>query len=112
MLPSWCNDAVTVERARLITYNRRTERDWAHAQPHTLTGCSVQPAGTSTDFGAVDAVAGADAVLYAPPGADIQEGDRVTHGDATYVVDGIPYEWQSPYGHVSHVQARLKKWAG
>ena len=112
MLPSWCKQAVTVLRAPTRTVGKRTERDWANAQSHTLTGCSVQPAGTSTNFGAVDAVAGADAVLYALPGADIQEGDRIKHGGADYVVDGIPYEWQSPYGHVSHVQARLKKWAG
>jgi hypothetical protein len=60
----------------------------------------------------VDAVATADATLYAPPFADIEDGDRVSDGSGTYVVDGIPYEWKSPTGRVSHLQARLRKWEG
>ena len=112
MLPSWCQDSVTVLRARQRTIGTRTERDWANAQSHVIAGCSVQPAGTSTGFGTVDAVSTADATLYAPHGADISEGDRVQHGGATYVVDGIPYAWTSPTGRVSHLQARLRKWAG
>lgn len=112
MLPSWCTQVVTVLRAPLVTAGHRQERDWAHAQPHTVSGCSVQPAGTSSGFGTVDAVATADAVLYAPPGSDIQDGDRVQYGSATFVVDGIPCGWESPTGRVSHVQARLTKWAG
>ena len=112
MLPSWCSDTVTVLRAPLVTNGTRTERDWTDAQGHAITGCSVQPAGTSSDFGTVDAVANADATLYAPPSADIAEGDRVAFAGATYVVDGIPYEWKSPTGRVSHLQARLRKWAG
>lgn len=112
MLPSWCKHTVTVLRAPTVTKGMRTERDWPKATSHTLTGCSVQPAVTSTGFGTVDAVSTADATLYAPPFADIAEGDRVEFDGATYVVDGIPYEWQSPTGRVSHLQARLRKWAG
>lgn len=112
MLPSWCDDTVTVKRAPLVTTGMRTERDWSRAVPHTVSGCSLQPAGTSTAFGTVDAVAGADAILYAPPASDIQEGDRVEFGGAAYAVDGIPYAWKSPTGRVSHVQARLSKWEG
>ena len=112
MLPSWCQETVTVMRAAAATVGRRTERDWAHATPHTVSGCSVQPSSTSSGFGTVDVVATADAILYAPVGADIAEGDRVTATSGTYVVDGIPYTWTSPTGRVSHVQARLRKWAG
>ena len=112
MLPSWVRETVTVLRAPAVTSGNRTERDWSRAQPHTVTGCSVQPGGTSTAFGTVDAVSMADATLYAPTGADIAEGDRVSFGGATYVIDGIPYAWTSPTGLVSHLQARLRKWAG
>lgn len=112
MLHSWCDDAVTVKRAPLATTGMRTERDWSQAASHTVSGCSLQPAGTSTAFGTVDAVAGADAILYAPPASDIQEGDRIEFGGAVYVVDGIPYAWKSPTGRTSHVQARLSKWEG
>lgn len=110
MLPSWCSDTVTVWRAPLATTGMRTERDWSQAAPHTVSGCSLQPAGTSTAFGTVDAVAGADAILYAPPASDIQEGDRIEFGGAVYVVDGIPYAWKSPTGRVTHRQARLTAW--
>ena len=112
MLPSWCQDSVTVLRAPQRTVGARTERDWTNAQSHVLRGCSVQPSGTSSAFGTVDAVSTADATLYAPPNADIAEGDRVQFDGATYVVDGIPYAWRSPTGRVSHLQARLRKWAG
>lgn len=112
MLPSWCQDTATVLRAPLVARGMRTERDWANAQSHELTGCSVQPGGTSTGFGTVDAVSVTDATLYAPPSADVAEGDRVEFAGATYVVDGIPYEWKSPTGRVSHLQARLRKWEG
>lgn len=112
MLFSWCNETVTVLRAPQRTVGTRTERDWAHAQSHVLTGCLVVPSGTTTGFGTVDAVSTADATLYAPPGADISEGDRVQHGGAIYVVDGIPSTIQSPTGRVSNTQARLRKWAG
>lgn len=112
MLPSWCRQSVTVLRAPVVTRGMRSERDWANAQSHELSGCSVQPASTSSDFAAVDAVATADATLYAPPLSDIQEGDRVVFAGDTYVVDGIPYEWESPTGRVSHLQARLRRWEG
>lgn len=108
----WCKDVVTVLRAPVVTAGMRSERDWSQAVPHTVSGCSLQPAGTSTAFGTVDAVSGADATLYAPPAADIEEGDRIEFGGDTYVVDGIPGSWPSPTGRVSNKQARLKKWAG
>ena len=112
MLPSWCSETVTVLRAPIATRGGRSERDWSQAAQHAVAGCSVQPGGTSTGFGTVDAVSTADATLYAPPGADVDEGDRVVAASGTYVVDGIPYAWNSPTGRVSHVQARLRKWEG
>ena len=112
MLHSWCDDTVTVLRAPVVTAGMRSERDWSQAASHTVSGCSLQPAGTSTAFGTVDAVSGADATLYAPPSSDIVEGDRIEFGGVVYVVDGIPYAWKSPTGRVSSKQARLKKWAG
>ena len=64
MLPSWCQDTVTVLRAQQRTVGTRTERDWANAQSHVIKGCSVQPSGTSSAFGTVDAVSTADTTLY------------------------------------------------
>lgn len=112
MLPSWCTDAVTVERAPLVTTNGRTERDWAIAQTHVVGGCSVQTTNTNANLADPSAVAGVDVTLYAPPAADIADGDRITWGGRQFVIDGVPYAWTSPTGRVSHVQARLVAWAG
>lgn len=112
MLHSWCRHTVTVSRAPMAASGTRIERDWSHAAEHAIAGCSLQPASTSTDFGDVDAVAGISAILYAPEGADIAEGDRVSFGGRTYAVDGAPYSWESPTGRTSHVQARLRAWEG
>lgn len=112
MLPSWCQDVVTVLRAPLVDSRGTKVRDWAHATSATVTGCSLQPASTSTDFGEVRQAADADATLYLPPDADVLQDDRIVFGGVTYAVDGIPYEWRSPTGRVTHRQARLKRWSG
>ena len=113
MLPSWCQDAVTVLRAPTVTRNGRTTRDWANAQPHTVSGCSLQPSTTDTGFdGAQRNASDSSAVLLCPPGADVAEGDRVSDGTRTWEVDGVPFAVNSPTGRVSHVRVRLREWRG
>lgn len=112
MLPSWCQDVVTVLRAPLVDSRGTKVRDWTQATIATVTGCSLQPASTSTDFGEVRQAADADATLYLPPDADVLQDDRIVFGGVTYAVDGMPYEWRSPTGRVTHRQARLKRWSG
>ena len=112
MLPSFANDTVTVERAPLIESRGTTIRDWKNAVPHEIQGCSFQPAEGSTAW--TDARQGVTvrAVLYLPPGSDIQEGDRVVYAGHKYSIDGAPMPWNSPTGRVSHVQASLIDWRG
>lgn len=112
MLPSWCNDVVTIRRAPTVTSNGRTERDWTAASSHTIAGCSLQPGATATDFADPARVEAIDATLYAPPSADIRDGDRVEFGGRTYGVSGAPRPWRSPTGAVSNLQANLRAWAG
>ena len=113
MLPSWFNESVTVERAPWASVRGTTERDWANATPHTVGGCHVQPSGGGMEFGELRAQAvESDATLYAPPGADVQAGDRITCEMGTFIVDGDPKPWRSPTGGVSNVQAKLKTWRG
>ena len=112
MLPSWCQDQVTVLRAPLVDSRGTKVRDWAQATSATVTGCSLQPASTSTDFGEVRQAADFDATLYLPPDADVLQDDRIVFGGVTYAVDGMPSEWRSPTGRVTHRQARLKTWSG
>ena len=112
MLPSWCNDSVMVLRAPLVDSRGTKVRDWSQAASHVIGGCSFQPAGTSTDFTDVRQAVTFDATLYAPPGSDIEQDDRIVFEGVTYAMDGAPSPWKSPTGRVSHVQARLKVWSG
>lgn len=112
MLPSWCDQTVTVWRAPLEDSRGTKVRDWSQATSHAITGCSVQEAATSADFAEVRQAVTYDATLYAPTGADIDEGDRIEHGGRMFAIDGIPYDWPSPTGRVAHRQARLKTWSG
>lgn len=112
MLPSFFRTTVTVERAATTQQRGTTVRDWAHSTTHQVGGCSVQPVATATAWGEVAQPATYDAVMFAPPGADIQEGDRVTARGVTYHVEGMPLPWESPTGAVDHVEARLVTWRG
>ena len=113
MLPGFCAEEVTVERAPLSPSRGASVRDWARASAHTVRGCSVQPASTSTDREGRAAHAASDAVLYAPPAADVAAGDRVTDSAGrAWLVDGEPMAWASPTGAVSHVQCNLRRWVG
>lgn len=111
MLPSWASDAITVERPPMVESRGTTVPDWAHAQPHAVTGCSVQLPTTSMslDGRTQTELAG---TVYAPPTADIKAGDRITFGTARFLVNGEPMPWTSPTGRVSHLQARIVAWRG
>lgn len=112
MLPSWCKTTVTVSRAPYVESRGTRVRDWPHATEHEVTGCSLQPASSSTAWADQRQPVTYDATLYAPPGADLEDGDRVTVSGATYAVDGAPMPWASPTGSVDHVTANLATWRG
>lgn len=112
MLPSWCNQTVTVMRAPYVTQRGTKVRDWANAQPHVVGGCSLQEGSTSTDWPTIRQADESDATLYAPLGADVQADDRVSLGGRTWSVNGVPRQMQSPLGITSHVEAPLKEWRG
>ena len=111
MLPSWAGDAITVERPPMVERRGTTVPDWAHAQTHEVSGCSVQIPTTSMslDVRTQTELAG---TVYAPPTADIKAGDRITFGTARFLVNGEPMPWRSPTGRVSHLQARIVAWRG
>ena len=111
MLHSWCNETVKVTRAPWRDARGTKVRDWANASTHTVLGCSVQPASTSRNFERAQQETDRWA-LYAPPGSDIEAGDRISHHGATFEVDGAPYTWKSPTGRVTHMHANLVEWVG
>lgn len=110
MLPSWCDDSVTVWRAPLVDSRGTQVPDWSAASPHEVGGCSFQPTGSSTDFGDPRQALTIRAYLYAPPGADIKEGDRIEFAGRTYAINGAPLPWKSPTGAASHMQIQLVDW--
>lgn len=111
MLPSFCTDVVTVERAPLVESRGTRVPDWQNPQTWTVAGCSVQPVSSDTAWTDVRQAVTVRAVLYAPSGADIQAGDRITYEGVRYAVSGAPMAWKSPTGRVSHVQCSLIDWS-
>ena len=112
MLPGFCNDTVTRWRAPLVDSRGTKIRDWSQASKSDVTGCSLQPSGASGTYGEQRNGAEYDAVLYMPPGADVEKGDRVEFAGATYSLEGGPQEWRSPTGRVTHKVVNLKEWRG
>ena len=113
MLSTWANDTITVLRAPLVESRGGQVRNWAAAEPHQITGCSLQDTASETGDRAGRAQNTQRlADLYLPPGADIQEGDRVSLGDATYELDGAPLRLRSPFGGCDHTLAHLVSWKG
>lgn len=111
-LPSWCVDSVTVSRASLTALRGATERDWAHSTEHEVGGCSLQPTATATDLSQPRAATSVDAVLFAPAGSDIEEGDRVEFDGSTYSVMGVPTSRKSPFATLDHMRVELSLWEG
>lgn len=112
MLPSWANDTVKVIRPAIIESRGSPIPDWENVAETTITGCSVQPAGTSLSqdgrvLGVMDGL-----TAYLPPDADVQPGDRIEFNGQTYTIDGDPRRWKSATGRVSHILLNLKRWSG
>lgn len=112
-LPSWCDDTITVTRAQWVDERGTRVRDWTYAQTHFVKGCSVQPARTETDDRASRARATAtSAVIYCPPGADVEAGDRIEFDGAKYEVQGEPLPQRSPFGGCDHLLVNVTAWKG
>ena len=106
-LPQWASDEVTIARPGRKASRGTQVDDWDNSRKHTISGCSVQP--TSTESG-TDTSAGAqsvDAVLFAPPEADIQIGDRVTWQGHDCAIVGVPISRHSPLGSFGHTKVYL-----
>lgn len=104
MLPSWCNDTITVWRAPLVTSRGSKVRDWTQAISHEVSGCSFQPSTSTTGNSAarVQPVT-STAIVYCPPGSDIAEADRIEFDGSIFDVDGVPLYQKSPFGTLNHL---------
>lgn len=113
MLPSWCNDTVTIVRANTSkTVRGSTVPDWSSTTETSVSGCSVQPASsTISEDGRVLGLADG-MTAYLPNGTDVLVSDRVVFDGNTYTIDGEPRVWRSPTGMRSHILLNLKRWNG
>ena len=111
MLPSMMTQSVVRIRPGTTVSRGSAIPDWKNATATTIYGCSVQPAGTELSqdgrvLGILDGM-----TCYMPPGADVQEGDRIQFDGIVYTIDGAPRHWQS-VGNLSHILLRLRRWSG
>lgn len=111
MLPKWCTMAITVVRPAMRESRGTLVPDWSHPTRHVVRGCSVQTATTSMDLDGRTQTE-LSGTVYAPTGSDIKAGDRIGCRLGNFVVDGEPFEWVSPTGRTSHLQARIVAWRG
>ena len=112
MLPSFANQTVTRIRPGVKTQRGSQIPDWENATELVITGCSVQPAGTSlSQDGRVLGVSDGYTV-YLPPGADVKAGDRIVYDGDTYEIDGDPRKWKSVTGRLDHVMISIERWRG
>ncbi len=112
MLPSWANDTVTRLRPSAKDVRGSTVYDWSNPDQLIITGCSVQPAGTSlTQDGRVQGITDGY-TCYLPPGSDVRAGDRIRYNGHDYTINGEPREWRSPTGRVTHMQLNIERWRG
>lgn len=112
MLPSWANDTVTRIRPGQIDRRGSIGPDWSTATEKQISGCSVQPGGTSlSQDGRVLAISDGY-TCYMPPGSDVIAGDKIRFNGQDYQVIGEPRAWTSPTGRVSSLQAQLERWSG
>ena len=112
MLPTWAADTIIRIRPTTKTVRGSEMHNWNNTDELRIPGCSVQPAGTSlTEDGRVQGVSDGY-TCYAPPTADIIEGDRIRFGGNVYTINGIPRLWTSPTGRVSHLLLNLERWDG
>ena len=111
MLPSFANQSVTRIRPTTKTTRGSNVPDWSNPDRLVISGCSVQPA--STDLFQDGRVLGIldGMTCYMPPGADIQEGDRIEFDGNVYTIDGAPRKWPAA-GNLAHTQLRLVRWSG
>lgn len=113
MLVSFARASVTRLRAPMVVDHGAEVRDWSKAVPAVVSGCLIDSAAGARDTAGRDGSQVALVVL-APPGSDVQAGDRFTVDGyvGTFDLAGPPRRQGSPTGRLAHIQLDLKAWEG
>lgn len=106
----WALVAVTVTRPGTKASRGTTVADWSNSTTREVGGCWVGNPSTSTDTAREGRDSNVKATLYAPPGADLRRGDKVTYAGVAYAIDGEPLPYPSPLGGIDHIECPLVDW--
>lgn len=113
MLPSFCRQTITRIRPGTREVRGSIIPDWSASAVDTLkiSGCSVQPTGTSlSQDGRVLGIS-EQWTAYIPEGSDVKAGDRIEFDGTVYTILGEPKKWTAPY-NLSNIQLNLEVWKG
>lgn len=111
MLPTFARQTITRVRPGTTVSRGSVIPDWSKADRLTITGCSVQPAGTSlSQDGRVLGIQDAW-TAYLPEGSDVKAGDRIEFEGKTFVINGEPKRWTAA-ANLSNIQLDLRRWEG
>lgn len=112
MLPSIARQSVTRLRPTTKTERGSTIFDWSNPNEREISGCSVQPAGTSlSEDGRVLGVS-EGITVYIPDGSDVIAGDRIRYNGNDYTILGEPKAWVSASGRLDYIQLNCERWYG
>lgn len=112
MLPGFFRQSITCIRPGIKVLRGSEVPDWSNTTTATITGCSVQPAGTSLSMDGRVLALTDGLTAYVPANADIQAGDRIEYGGEVYTINGAPRVWPSASGGLDHIQLNLERWSG
>ena len=111
-LSSFARQTVTRLRPKTDTQRGSIVYDWTNPNEKQITGCSVQPAGTSlSEDGRVLGVS-EGITVYLPDGSDVIAGDRIRYNGNDYTIQGEPKIWISATGRCDSVQLNCVRWYG
>lgn len=111
MLPSFCQQQLTIVRPKTITERGSEIPDWEHTTRTTVNGCSVQPATTSLTMDGRVLGISEGMTAYLPEGTDVQAGDHIEYDGQTYEINGEPKKWVGAFTR-SNIQLNLIRWEG
>lgn len=112
MLPSWCNQSISILHPGTKTVRGSVVPDWSKATTTPVSGCSVQPASTSlSEDGRVLGITDGW-TAYLPNGTAVEAGDHIVFDGNEYEINGEPRTWSSPTGQVSHILLNLRRFSG
>lgn len=111
-ISSFARQTVTRLRPKTKTERGSTIFDWSNPDELQISGCSVQPAGTTlSEDGRVLGIS-EGITVYLPNGSDVLAGDRIRYSGNDYTIQGEPKIWVSATGRLDSVQLNCERWHG